>query len=298
MVNTETIIKDLLKATDRLGLLNTNPEILSDAGNLIVRLTPYPIVARIAKLFEDDDPYFWKNVLLQELEVVGYLEKNNVPVVSFTTQIPAGPHKIGSTWMTLWEYIAPLEIPPLKGKEVINMLNVMIKALNNYGGPLQIFGAWKNVNQAAEYLTKLDDKDKRILLLLKEFEKVDKDIRQLELFPAHGDAHPNNLIPSSNGWRWIDFEDVSLMPKFWDLASFIGNITLFKGLEHPVADYVLNLESVASDKKTFQFVLKARVIMSITTNIALALEGNGDLDFALAQLDNFANFLSIIENDF
>ncbi|GGH86497.1 hypothetical protein JOD43_003574 [Pullulanibacillus pueri] len=296
MTISDELIKALVKRAPQLGLSNIDPVILSDAGNLIVHLSPYPIVARIAKLFDGDNSTFWKNVLLQELKVVEYLERHKVPVISLVKDVSPGPHKIDSTWMTLWEYIAPVELPPLESQEAISMLNVLSKALKSYEGPMQVLGAWKNVNQAAEYLTKREDKDERILVLLEEYEKVYKDIRRLELFPAHGDAHPNNLIPSSQGWKWIDFEDVSLMLKFWDLASFIGNTCLFQGLKHPTVTHVLNLEDVVADKSTFIFILKARVIMSVTTNLALALEGNGDLDFAFSQLHLFDSFITSIED--
>jgi hypothetical protein len=290
------IIKELLKTTDQLGLLNVSPEVLSDAGNLIVRLSPYPLVARIAKLFDGDSPTFWKNVLFQELKVAEHLIKHKVPVITFSTLLHPGPHKVGSTWMTLWEYVPLTTLPAIEGEKAIDMLNEMTRALYSYKRPLQTLGAWKNVVQGAEYLDKRNEKDERIQCLLEEYENINKVIKNVDLFPAHGDAHPNNLIPSPSGWKWIDFEDVSLMPKFWDFASFIGNITLFQGLKHPVVDYVLNLESVISDKKSFEFALKSRIVMSITTNLSLALDGNGDLDFGISQLNCLKDFLLLIKN--
>jgi thiamine kinase-like enzyme len=120
----------------------------------------------------------------------------------------------------------------------------------------------------------------------------------VDLYPSHGDAHPKNLLPSSKGWQWIDFEDVSLMPKFWDIASFIGNTALFHGLKHPMVAYVLNLKDIAADKQSFRFALKARAIMSITMNLSLALDGSDNLDFATSQLDRLDDFLSTIESKF
>ncbi|WP_229725650.1 phosphotransferase family protein [Calditerricola satsumensis] len=48
-----------------------------------------------------------------------------------------------------------------------------------------------------------------------------RDLRSLseaDVLPAHGDAHLGNLLASPQGWLWIDFEDASRMPRFWDLA--------------------------------------------------------------------------------
>ena len=37
--------------------------------------------------------------------------------------------------------------------------------------------------------------------------------------PLHGDAHTGNVLLTSTGWRWTDFEDVCAGPVEWDLAS-------------------------------------------------------------------------------
>lgn len=84
--------------------------------------------------------------------------------------------------------------------------------------------------------------DQRIQTLLDVFVGVDIQMR-LEpslLIPGHGDAHARNLLPSTEGWIWTDFEDVSLMPAYWDLASFIGNLALFGGIQEPFFQYILS----------------------------------------------------------
>ena len=43
--------------------------ILRDAGNLIVHLSPFPIVARVANLSEGDDPNFWRTIWSYEIKV-------------------------------------------------------------------------------------------------------------------------------------------------------------------------------------------------------------------------------------
>ena len=173
------------------------------------------------------------------------------------------------------------------------MLNDLVKAMSDFKAPLPPLGVWRNVNQAADYLYSI--KDDRISRLLSEYEEVNVMIRNESLYPAHGDAHRGNLIPSSTGWRWADFEDVSLMPKFWDFASFIGNTALFHGLKHAVVQSVLQT-IVSQDQPSFQFALKARIIMAPMTNLASALQGHGDLDFAQAQLERANEFLVILNN--
>jgi hypothetical protein len=168
--SSENIILELLKKTDQLALSNVAPEILSDAGNLIVHLHPYKIVARIAKLFDGDDPAFWKCIWEQELKIVEHLLNHQVPVVSYTTHVPPGPHKVGLSWMTLWDYVAKSALPPPDKEQAIDMLNDMTEALNLYQGPLHRLGAWKNVDQAVEKLKEWKVNDARVLRLLKVYE--------------------------------------------------------------------------------------------------------------------------------
>lgn len=45
----------------------------------------------------------------------------------------------------------------------------------------------------------------------------------------------------------------------------------------------------------FQFAVQARVVMAPVTNLALALEGHGDLDFAQKQLNHAVAILEWLE---
>lgn len=283
-----------MSAAEKLGLKNIKPIILGDAGNFIVHLTPYRIVARVAKLFDGDDSNLWREIWSYEVKVSQHLMERDIPVVACSNTAPPGPHKVGDTWMTLWEYVEPVSLPTLSVEEAINMVSNLVNAMSDFQEPLPALGAWRNVNEAAEFLRSVKN-DPRILMVLSEYEPVNEQIQNQPLYPAHGDAHRGNLIPSSTGWRWIDFEDVSLMPKFWDMASFIGNTVLFHGLKHPVVQSLLP-SIVEQDRSAFQFTLKARVIMAPMTNLVLALNGHGDLDFAEAQLEHAIDFLGILND--
>ena len=135
--------------------------------------------------------------------------------------------------------------------------------------------------------------DERIAQLLPACRRADAEIQSLEpLYAAHGDAHARNLLPTAAGWRWLDFEDASLMPRLWDIASFITNTALFHGFAHPVCRYALAASTAAADKAALAFALKARAIMAVTTNLSLARRGHGDLAFAEAQLARVPGFLA------
>jgi hypothetical protein len=292
-------MSEVLSVVKNLGLQDVSPIILSDAANFVVHLAPYPIVARVAKQLPGHRSQSWREVLARELRVARHLSNRGIPVVSYSTTVPAGPHQVGDSWMTLWEYIAPASLPRLEPERAVDMVNELTTAFADFHEPLPYLGVWGNVVEAANLLRTSVHGDDRISSLLQSVEQVHEKMQSLDaVFPCHGDAHPGNLLASADGWRWNDFEDVSFMPRFWDLASLIGNTALFHRLRHPVVDYVLKLDTVMDDMSSFQFALTARAVMATTTNLALAIGGNGDLDFAKRQLDCICEFLAEVDKSF
>lgn len=289
------LISDVLVVAESLGFSNVKPVVLSDAGNLLVHLSPFPVVARVAKLFPGDDARFWRDVCDNEIKVARHLIETGIPVVSYFRDIPPRPYCVGDTGMTLWDYVESTPIPTLSGEQAVAMLNDLVRAMSNFPEPLPPLGAWRNAAKAAENLSSMRD-DGRMATLLRVYKHVDEKIQSEVLYPAHGDAHPGNLLASKMGWQWIDFEDVSLMPKFWDLASFVGNTALFHGFNHAMVQTVLRSPEVSYDRLSFQMTLEARVILSTMTNWALAVNGHGDWDFAQAQLQRIDDFLWVVDH--
>lgn len=289
---------DVLVVAANLGLAHVKPVVLGDAGNLIIHLSPFPIVARVAKLFPGDDSLFWRDVWDREIHVVRHLMELTIPVVPYTRILPPGPYPVSDTWMTLWEYTEQVPMPPLSAQQGVALVTDLAHALSVYSEPLPSLGAWRNVADAADYLLLHHRGDDRVSRLVAVYERVNERMPSEVLYPAHGDAHPSNLLATETGWRWIDFEDVSLMPKFWDLASFVGNTALFHGLKHPIVQSMLQQQEVFEDRPSFQFALTSRVTMSTMSNLALALNGHGDLVFAQAQLKLIHDFLWAIDHGF
>jgi len=273
-----------------------DPVVLSDSGNLTVHLSPHPVVARVAKLFPGDDAEFWRTVWRAELQVTRHLSTRGVPVVPPCVSVHPGPHPIAGTWMTLWEYMRPAALPPLSGEHAVGMIDDLTQAIADFQGPLAKLGAWRHLAGASEHLRATAGGDARIAHLVAQCERVDARMRSVDaLYPAHGDAHPGNLLATPAGWRWIDFEDASRMPRFWDRASFIGNTALFHGVEHPIVRHVLAGVVTAADRAAFGFALRARLVMATACNLSLALRGWGDLDFAQAQLQRLGGFLARLD---
>jgi len=280
----------LLRAARNLGMRVEDIQVLADGGNLLARLLPYPIVARVSTLFGDEDPVHWRDVLAREVEVSLHLKRQGVPVVAPTTEANPGPHPVGDTWFSLWEYVPPVQLSDPSPQEALHLLQRLEAGMLTYPEPLPLLGAWAPVSESMAQLLTTDDEGIRSLAEF--WRTVDRQLSGIpdeQLTPAHGDAHLGNLIPGLSGWLWTDFEDSSLMPKFWDLAAAVGRTFLLgeaRGTSESLIRGVLGEQPDTEQLKAFDLALAARAILSISSNLALALHGHSDLLLARRRLDN------------
>lgn len=285
------LVSQVAASAESLGFVGITPIVLSNGANLLVHLAPYPVVARAAKLRKEEAAAS----LAREIRVACHLHANQVPVVR-PVELHPGPVRAGGTWMTCWEYVAPASLHPLSPDQAIRHVELLSSAIAAFPESLQALDVWDKSHAFIQAISKRNDP--RIDRALKAYWNIDERMRRMDpgqLVPSHGDAHARNLLPSPDGWRWNDFEDVCLMPRYWDLASFIGNLALFKGFDEPVLQTVLHRPDVCEDREAFGFALCARILVSTLSNAALALEGHGDWSFADRQLDRCGDFLSQVQ---
>ncbi|TDF97763.1 aminoglycoside phosphotransferase family protein [Paenibacillus piri] len=281
----------MLSTAETMGLTNVTPIVLSDGGNLNIHLTPYPVVARLAAALSEEDSKHAHTVLDRELRAAHHLDAKGVQVLLPCDLIDAGPYDVDGTWMTLWNYVPPTPLQPPSPSEAVDLVNRLSIAMKDFDDELPVLGVWERTCRSAARLKR--QSDPRIQALLQIFHKADERMRSEpdSLVPCHGDAHARNLIPGPEGWIWMDFEDVSLMPAYWDLASFVCNLALFGGFQEPTFKYMLGHTGIAADPQAFGFAMTARTLMSVLGNLDFALEGHGDLAFANRQLEHAEHFL-------
>lgn len=85
------------------GITPAEPLILSDGANVIVHLSPSPVVAKVAAttMLVRPDVAAW---LQRELDVVSFLARANAPVLAPSAEIPATTHTAGGHVMSFWRY--------------------------------------------------------------------------------------------------------------------------------------------------------------------------------------------------
>ncbi len=81
--------------------------------------------------------------------------------------------------------------------------------------------------------------------------------------PLHGDAHIGNLMMTTQGLLWTDWEDAFSGPIEWDLASIIWNAKLLEN-DHQTVDAILSAYQNAGgkfDERVLDQCLIARAVV-------------------------------------
>lgn len=217
------------------GLRFEEAKILRDRGNLLVRLSPAPVVARVATLTgtrrEGDG---W---LRREVSVAGFLARAGAPVVAPSAELDPGPHTDGGVSLSFWEYVEELAAP-LDAAEAGRRLRECHEALAGYEGELEPLGT---VTEAERWLEELALEGRigsaEAARLREESVEVRDRIEALGLpvQAVHGDAHLDNAINTAAGPLWNDWEDTCLAARAWDLGSLEAAASVWGDPPEPVA---------------------------------------------------------------
>jgi phosphotransferase family enzyme len=103
---TRAAIAAAVALAGQLGLPDADPQLLSNKANLLVRLAPAPVVARVATLTAASrrEPAAW---LAREVAVAGYVAARGGPAVAPASTVLPGPYLEDGLAITLWEYVPP-----------------------------------------------------------------------------------------------------------------------------------------------------------------------------------------------
>jgi len=205
------------------GLRCDAPEVLADSANVLVRLGPAPVVARVAtttalvrKPIER-----WMQV---DVDMAGYLAGQGFQVVRPSGELAPGPHLQDGFAVSFWEYVDHDRNYLPSVNEVGGLLRDLHGVLRGYKGELRRLSPFAEVSEWLDEIGRWGTVNPDDLAMLRRgYEQTSARIRRLQLpdQPLHGDAHKKNLLKTSRGLLWADFEDACRGPLEWDLACFV-----------------------------------------------------------------------------
>ena len=218
----DAAVRAAVAVAEGFGITSTEPAILADGANVVVHLSPAPVVAKVAASTPAvrPDSTAW---LQRELDVTAFLAARGAPVVPPSPELPATTHSGHGHVMSFWRYQPPANPggpPPSADEETIgSMLSDLHAVLRGYPGPLPVLAPLQDIPAfLARPQTRLDAGQKAALAAA--YARLTAELDPAApAQPLHGDAGAGNLMATGHGWLWHDFEDTCCGPVAWDLAA-------------------------------------------------------------------------------
>ncbi|KUI05806.1 phosphotransferase [Mycobacterium sp. IS-3022] len=217
-----------------LGLRVDEPRVLYDAFSVIVHLSPAPVVVRVPTVLP---PSYAKNPHVQtrqqraELAVAGWLADRGHPVVPPSPLVPREPVRRNGFSMTFWQFVEQIPNPEPEMGRRMEQTARLHAALRDYDGELEFWAPFNSyIPEGLVQLRRLPE-----LISAADLERAQREwaviapvltsraafeaaFPGVEVQTIHGDAPYHNMITTSDGDLWSDFELVTLGAIESDLA--------------------------------------------------------------------------------
>ncbi|MBB2989214.1 hypothetical protein FHR72_000671 [Mycolicibacterium iranicum] len=220
-----------IDAARDLGLGVDRARVLHDVFSVVVHLEPEPVVARIpVVLTASTDPERQEARQQRELDVAAWLDTQGVPVVPPSPRVPRAPVRRDGFSLTFWELAELAEDhEPYRGVGFDHSARLHA-ALAGYPGELPFLTPF--TEGLPDMMAGLDSADiltaEEVDRARSEFEALQAILGDRDTFlaafpgvtvqPIQGDAPSHNVIRTTAGIRFSDFEDACCGPVEWDLA--------------------------------------------------------------------------------
>lgn len=259
------------------GLKFDQAVVLQDKSNLVVHLRPAPVVARIATTtgtVRFGDAWFAK-----EVAVASYLAAAGAPVVSPTNLIPPGPHQYNGIVFSFWDFVEEVDEPPdatIAGKA----LRECHEALVDFEGELTVLDPLSESEKLLLNLISQDAFSRSDAQMLQAVNhKLQSRFQQLQLpmQPLHGDSNFSNVLNTTRGVLWTDWEDTFIGHIAWDIACLIAASHVFRtDIERAAA--ALKGYGLAIDPEILDLFLEARNFQTALWNFIIGQKNPQSLE--------------------
>ena len=217
MTDTDLPIRAATETVVAHGITPDRCDILQNGSTLVLRLTE-TLVARVVQ--DLDGPRQGMKWFERENALAQHLTENGAPVIPLHPDLPPGPHEHLGYPINFWLYVTRVDAKP-DPREVGRTLHECHDIMSHFSVPLPKLAI------LTESLAILQDRE----LFPEDTQQMLKDhlTNSIELLrsyphqPLHGDAHLGNLMNTTHGLLWTDWEDTFSGPIEWDVASIIWN---------------------------------------------------------------------------
>jgi hypothetical protein len=217
------------------GVVPDRCDILQNGSTLVLRLTE-TLVARVVQ--DLDGPRQGTAWFARENAVALHLARCGAPVIPLHPDLPPGPYEHLGYPLNFWQFVTATdaEAEPEMIGTTLHQCHYLLRSFTQPLPELAILtesiGLLDTLRERALFPSHTLD-----LLRARLVSSVEA-LRKFPHQPLHGDAHPGNLLHTTLGLLWTDWEDTFLGPIEWDLASIIWNARILEQ-DHATADSIL-----------------------------------------------------------
>ncbi len=251
------------------GVAVDAPVVLADRSNVLLRLDPAQLVARVATTTAAFRPGpAW---LAREVAAGSHLAARGAPAVRPSAIIDPGPHERDGLAISFWEWL-PAASPSPDPDEAGRALRACHEAMADLPATLPKLGTLEEADRIVAALRSSGELDRAEAALLATASGAARDqLLRLSprLRPLHGDAHLRNVIAAADGPRWADWEDTFLGPVEWDLACLVAGGRVGDRDPRP-GEQALAAWGADFSGDLFEAMLTARAVQAVAWGLVLA----------------------------
>ena len=222
MIDTELPIRAAVETAIAHGITPDRCDILQNGSTLVLRLTE-TLVARVVQ--DVDGPRQGTEWFARENAIAQHLTENGAPVIPLHPELPPGPHEHLGYPMNFWQFVTRVDAEPDPIK-IGRTLRECHDIMRHFAEPLPKLAI------LTESLAILQDRElfphSTQQMLRDHLTHSSEVLNRYPHQPLHGDAHMGNLINTTLGLLWTDWEDTFSGPVEWDAASIIWNAQILE----------------------------------------------------------------------
>lgn len=264
----ENSINAACEVARQQGLKFDEAVVLQDRSNLVIHLRPAPVVARIATTTGTvrlGDAWF-----ATEVAVASYLAAAGAPVIAPTNLIPPGPHQHNGLVLSFWEFVE--QVDELPDATIAGFaLRQCHEALVEFVGELTVLAPLSESEQMLCTLISQESfsfSDSQMLQAVNHNLKSRFEQLQLPMQPLHGDSNFSNVLNTTRGVLWIDWEDTFIGHIAWDIACLVASSYVFK-TDIERAEDALTGYGLSIDKELLNLFIEARTFQTALWNFII-----------------------------
>jgi len=255
MPSTDLPIRAATEIAIAHGIMPDRCDTLQNGSTLVLRLTE-TLVARVVQ--DTEGPRQGTEWFARENAIAQHLTQHGAPTIPLHPDLPPGPHEHLGYPINFWEFVTRIDAEP-DPAEIGRTLRQCHEIMRSFPEPLPKLAI------LTESLAILNERElfaEPTQQMLRDHLSTSIDVLSAcPHQPLHGDAHMGNLMNTTRGLLWTDWEDTFPGPVEWDVASIIWNAQILEE-DHATVKAILDAYGPVNDEALNQSLIGRAAVMT------------------------------------